>query len=65
MLDAVSPEPMRPTTADVRFKQVSYAHAGAPPLFTGLDLTVSSGTRIGLVGRSGGGRAPSSGCCCG
>jgi ATP-binding cassette, subfamily B, bacterial len=57
VLDPVSPEPLRPTTADVRFKQVSYAHAGAPPLFTGLDLTVPSGTRIGLVGRSGGGKS--------
>jgi ATP-binding cassette subfamily B protein len=57
VLDPVSPEPLRPTTADVRFKQVSYAHAGAPPLFTGLDLTVPSGTKIGLVGRSGGGKS--------
>ena len=57
VLDPVSPEPLRPTTADVRFKQVSYAHAGAPLLFSGLDLTVPSGTRIGLVGRSGGGKS--------
>jgi ATP-binding cassette subfamily B protein len=35
---------------------VTFAHAGAPPLFTGLDLTVPSGTKIGLVGRSGGGK---------
>jgi ATP-binding cassette subfamily B protein len=56
VLDPVSPEPLRPTTADVRFKQVSFAHAGAPPLFTGLDLTVPSGAKIGLVGRSGGGK---------
>ncbi|HEU0090436.1 MAG TPA: ATP-binding cassette domain-containing protein [Pseudonocardiaceae bacterium] len=57
MLDPVSPEPLRPTTADVRFKQVSYAHPGAPPLFTGLDLNVPSGIKIGLVGRSGGGKS--------
>ena len=36
--------------------QVSFAHAGASPLFTGLDLTVPSGAKIGLVGRSGGGK---------
>ncbi|HVE95809.1 MAG TPA: ABC transporter ATP-binding protein [Pseudonocardiaceae bacterium] len=57
VLDPVSPEPLRPTAADVRFKQVGFAHAGAPLLFTGLDLTVPSGTRIGLVGRSGGGKS--------
>ncbi|MGH3786872.1 MAG: ABC transporter ATP-binding protein [Pseudonocardiaceae bacterium] len=57
VVDPVSPEPLRPTTADVRFKHVTFAHAGAPPLFTGLDLTVPSGTKIGLVGRSGGGKS--------
>jgi ATP-binding cassette subfamily B protein len=60
VLDTVSPEPLRPMTVsstDICFKQVSYAHAGAPPLFTGLDLTVHSGTRVGLVGRSGGGKS--------
>jgi ATP-binding cassette subfamily B protein len=56
VLDPVSPEPLRPATADVRFEQVTFAHAGALPLFTGLDLTVPSGTKIGLVGRSGGGK---------
>jgi ATP-binding cassette subfamily B protein len=56
VLDPVSPEPLRPTTADVCFMQVSFAHAGAPPLFTGLDLTVPSGAKIGVVGRSGGGK---------
>ncbi|HEX6404242.1 MAG TPA: ABC transporter ATP-binding protein [Pseudonocardiaceae bacterium] len=57
VLDPDSPEPLRPTAADVRFEQVSFAHAGAPPLFTGLNLTVSSGTKVGLVGRSGGGKS--------
>jgi len=35
---------------------VSFAHAGGLPLFTGLDLAVPSGTKLGLVGRSGGGK---------
>ena len=38
-------------------EQVTFAHAGAAPLFAGLDLTVPSGTKIGLVGRSGGGKS--------
>ncbi|MGH3693137.1 MAG: ABC transporter ATP-binding protein [Pseudonocardiaceae bacterium] len=57
VLDPVSPELLRPASADVRFEQVNFAHAGASPLFTGLDLTVPSGTKIGLVGRSGGGKS--------
>ena len=35
---------------------MTFAHAGGLPLFTGLDLTVPSGTKLGLVGRSGGGK---------
>lgn len=56
VLDPVSPEPLRPRAADVRFEQVTFAHAGAEPLFRGLDLAVPSGAKIGLVGRSGGGK---------
>lgn len=54
--DPESPEPLRPQGSDVRFEQVTFAHAGAPPLFESLDLSVRSGTKIGLVGRSGGGK---------
>ncbi|MGH3766600.1 MAG: ABC transporter ATP-binding protein [Pseudonocardiaceae bacterium] len=57
VLDPVSPEPLRPTAPDIRFQHVTFAHAGAPRLFTDLDLTVPSGTKIGLVGRSGGGKS--------
>jgi ATP-binding cassette subfamily B protein len=56
VVDPVTPEPLRPKASDVRFEQVTFGHAGGPPLFTGLDLAVPSGTRIGLVGRSGGGK---------
>lgn len=65
VLDPVSPEPLLPGAADVRFEQVTFAHAGSEPLFEGLDLVVPSGTKIGLVGRSGGARPRSAGCCCG
>jgi ATP-binding cassette, subfamily B, bacterial len=57
VLDPISPEPLRPATADVRFNHVTFAHTGAPPLFTGLELTVPGGTKLGLVGRSGGGKS--------
>lgn len=56
VLDPASPEPLRPQGAEVRFERVTFAHAGAEPLFTGLDLAVPSGSRVGLVGRSGGGK---------
>jgi ATP-binding cassette subfamily B protein len=54
--DPVAPDPLRPKASDVRFEQVTFAHAGGLPLFAGLDLTVPTGTRLGLVGRSGGGK---------
>ena len=57
VLDPISPEALRPTTAQICFQQVSFAHPGAPPLFTNLDLIVPSGSKIGLVGRSGGGKS--------
>ena len=56
VVDPIAPEPLRPKANDVRFERVTFAHAGARPLFTGLDLAVPSGTKIGLVGRSGGGK---------
>src|SRR6266700_5799561 len=54
--DPVAPEPLRPKASDVRFELVTFAHSGGLPLFAGLDLAVPDGTRLGLVGRSGGGK---------
>ncbi|WP_329113581.1 ABC transporter ATP-binding protein [Streptomyces sp. NBC_01353] len=57
VLDPVHPEPLQSEKAvDVRFEQVTFAHGGAKPLFEGLDLAVPSGAKVGLVGRSGGGK---------
>jgi ATP-binding cassette, subfamily B, bacterial len=59
VLDADPAEPLRPPTgsgAEVRFERIQFAHAGAKVLFRGLDLVVPSGTKVGLVGRSGGGK---------
>ncbi|MFE5141401.1 ABC transporter ATP-binding protein [Streptomyces fagopyri] len=56
VLDPPAPEPLATRAADVRFERVSFTHAGARPLFEGLDLAVADGSKIGLVGRSGGGK---------
>jgi ATP-binding cassette, subfamily B, bacterial len=57
VVDPIAPEPLRRKASDVRFERVMFGHAGGLPLFTGLDLTVPSGTKLGLVGRSGGGKS--------
>ncbi|MFC8272753.1 ABC transporter ATP-binding protein [Streptomyces sp. NPDC057271] len=54
--DPASPERLTPRGADVCFEKVTFAHAGAEPLFEGLDLAVPGGAKIGFVGRSGGGK---------
>lgn len=56
VLDPAVPQPLRPADSSVRFERVRFAHGGAPPLFEGLDLDIPSGTKIGLVGQSGGGK---------
>ncbi|NUP03950.1 MAG: ABC transporter ATP-binding protein [Nonomuraea sp.] len=56
VVDPPDPQPLRPADAGVRFERVSFAHAGGPPLFQDLDLDIPSGTKIGLVGQSGGGK---------
>jgi ATP-binding cassette subfamily B protein len=56
VLDPTAPEPLLPRDTGIRFEAVTFAHAGAKPIFQGLDLDVPAGARIGLVGRSGGGK---------
>lgn len=56
VLDIEHPEPLRPKGFDVRFERVNFTHGDARQLFHGLDLHVPSGAKVGLVGRSGGGK---------
>ncbi|MFG2134272.1 ABC transporter ATP-binding protein [Streptomyces sp. NPDC048751] len=56
VLDPATPQPPPSGAADVRFERVAFTHRGAESLFEDLDLAVPSGAKIGLVGRSGGGK---------
>jgi ATP-binding cassette, subfamily B, bacterial len=49
-------EPFEPRDSGVRFRSVRFAYPARPPLFDGFDLTIAPGEKVGLVGRSGGGK---------
>ncbi|GAA1672622.1 ABC transporter ATP-binding protein [Nonomuraea maheshkhaliensis] len=57
VVDPADPQPLRPADAGIRFERVRFAYGDGPPLFDGLDLDIPSGTKIGLVGQSGGGKS--------
>ena len=56
LADPADPQPLRPADAAVHFERVRFTHPNGPPLFDELDLEIPSGAKIGLVGRSGGGK---------
>jgi len=56
VVDVADPEPLAPADSSVAFRDVHFAYAGAAPLFAGFALRVEAGERVGLVGRSGGGK---------
>jgi ATP-binding cassette subfamily B protein len=57
ILDPESPEPPAAGPRGVSLDGVRFTHTGqTTPLFEGLDLTIAAGERVGLVGRSGGGK---------
>jgi ATP-binding cassette, subfamily B, bacterial len=57
VLDPETPEPVAAGSATVVLERVRFTHTGSSaPLFDGLDLRVGDGERVGLVGRSGGGK---------
>src|SRR5579884_2403431 len=57
VLDPVHPQPLSFRPAEIRFERVTFGYSSGEPLFDELDLVVPAGTRVGLVGRSGGGKS--------
>jgi ATP-binding cassette subfamily B protein len=57
VLDVPDALELTPSDASIRFESITFGHANhAQPLFAGLDLSVRQGEKVGLVGRSGGGK---------
>jgi ATP-binding cassette, subfamily B, bacterial len=55
--DAETTEPFNPVSFDVELRDVNFRYSASQPLlFDQLSLRLESGTKIGLVGRSGGGK---------
>jgi ATP-binding cassette subfamily B protein len=55
IVDPVPVQPFEPRDASVRFAGVRFAY-GTRTLFDGFDLAIKPGEKVGLVGRSGGGK---------
>jgi ATP-binding cassette subfamily B protein len=56
IVDADPVEPFEPSDASIRFRSVRFAYPARAPLFDGFDLAIGAGEKVGLVGRSGGGK---------
>ena len=56
IVDADPVEPFAARDASVRFRSVRFAYPSRPALFDRFDLTIGAGEKVGLVGRSGGGK---------
>ena len=55
--DAAAPTAFTPRDSGIELRDVRFRYSASQPLlFDGLSLSVPAGTRIGLVGRSGGGK---------
>jgi ATP-binding cassette subfamily B protein len=56
IVDADPVEPFRPRDSSVRFRSMRFAYPSHPALFDRFDLAIAPGEKVGLVGRSGGGK---------
>lgn len=56
IVDADPVIPFEPRDASVSIDAITFAHTGRPPLFDNFSLDIRHGEKVGLVGRSGGGK---------
>lgn len=57
VIDPVRPEKAKITRGHIRFEDVSFSHKDADDaIFTGLDISIKPGEKVGLIGRSGSGK---------
>jgi ATP-binding cassette subfamily B protein len=57
VVDAAQPQPFAPPDFSVELRRVTFQYpSAAGPLFRDLSLRIPSGTKVGFVGRSGGGK---------
>ena len=57
VIDAASPLAFAPSDSGVEFRTIGFRYSASQPLlFEQFSLTIEPGTRLGLVGRSGGGK---------
>ena len=54
--DAAEVDPFEPADTGVHFKDIQFAYRPHARLFDGFDLAIKPGEKVGLVGRSGGGK---------
>ncbi|HEY6509210.1 MAG TPA: ABC transporter ATP-binding protein [Vicinamibacterales bacterium] len=57
VVDAAPPDRFEPRDYSVELQNITFGYSPArPPLFDGLSLRIEAGTKVGFVGRSGGGK---------
>ena len=57
VMDAATPEPFAPADSSVELRTVGFRYAGGGPLlFDRLSLRIDPGVKLGVIGRSGGGK---------
>ena len=57
VVDAPAATAIEVSEGALRFENVHFRYGDGPPVFTGLDIAIGAGERVGIVGRSGAGKS--------